>query len=599
MFDSRKYILQAIFIVIGFIYLSKLFAIQVLSSEYKHAAESNIIMEVIEYPYRGLIYERNGKYLVVNEPEFDLLVIPNNVQPMDTSVFCLLVGITKKEFDEKLLSAKKYSYVKSSVFQKQISMEEYGKIQDFLVDYPGFEIRARTIRSYPDSILSHSLGYIAEINRPELEKDVDKYYHLGDYIGKNGLELFYEGTMRGKRGKKFKIKNVNGVEKGDFENGKFNTLAVPGLDLYTTIDAGLQKYAEKLLDGKVGSVVAIEPRTGEILAMVSSPFYDPNILTGRNFGNNFAELQADTLIPLFNRPIMAMYPPGSIFKIIQALIGLEQGVIDPDELIYIDGMLIGDHAPPGLYDLHEAIKQSSNNYFYKVFRKIINHNVDSNTYIDSRIGLEKWQKMLMNFGLGAPLRIDLPNEKGGQIPGVAYYNKIYGEGRWKFSTIASLSIGQGEILLSPLQMANLATIIANRGYFYTPHLVRGIGGESGPLEAFTVRHDTGISTGYYDIVINAMEDALKSTAWRAVIPDVAICGKTGTAENPHGEDHSVFMAFAPKNDPKIAISVYVENAGWGGRAAASTASLIIEKYLKGEITRPWLEEFVLKGEFIY
>ncbi len=599
MFDSRKYILQAIFIVIGFVFLSKLFVIQVLSSEYKDAAESNIIMEVIEYPYRGLIYDRNGKYLVINEPEFDLLVIPNNVQSMDTSAFCRLIGITREEFEEKLLSAKKYSYVKTSVFQKQIPLEEYGRIQDFLVDYPGFEIRARTIRSYPDSILSHPLGYIAEINRPELENDEDKYYHQGDYIGKSGLELYYEASMRGQRGKKFKIKNVSGVEKGDFENGKFDTLAVPGFDLFTTIDAGLQKYAEKLLEGKVGSVVAIEPRTGEILAMVSSPFYDPNILTGRNFGNNFAELQADTLVPLFNRPIMAMYPPGSIFKIVQALVGLEQGVIDPDELIYIDGTLIGDHAPPGLYDLHEAIKQSSNNYFFKTFRKIINHNIDPNTYTDSRIGLEKWQKMVMNFGLGAPLGIDLPNEKGGQIPGAAYYNKIYGEGRWKFSTIASLSIGQGEMLLSPLQMANLATIIANRGGFYTPHFGREIGEESGTLAAFTVKHDVGISTEYYDIVINAMEDALKNTAWRAVIPDITICGKTGTAENPHGEDHSVFMAFAPKDEPEIAISVYVENAGWGGRAAASTASLLIEKYLKGEITRPWLEEFVLKGEFIY
>ncbi len=363
MFDSRKYILQAIFIVIGFVFLSKLFVIQVLSSEYKDAAESNIIMEVIEYPYRGLIYDRNGKYLVINEPEFDLLVIPNNVQSMDTSAFCRLIGITREEFEEKLLSAKKYSYVKTSVFQKQIPLEEYGRIQDFLVDYPGFEIRARTIRSYPDSILSHPLGYIAEINRPELENDEDKYYHQGDYIGKSGLELYYEASMRGQRGKKFKIKNVSGVEKGDFENGKFDTLAVPGFDLFTTIDAGLQKYAEKLLEGKVGSVVAIEPRTGEILAMVSSPFYDPNILTGRNFGNNFAELQADTLVPLFNRPIMAMYPPGSIFKIVQALVGLEQGVIDPDELIYIDGTLIGDHAPPGLYDLHEAIKQSSNNSY--------------------------------------------------------------------------------------------------------------------------------------------------------------------------------------------------------------------------------------------
>jgi len=599
MFDSRRYILQAIFIVTGFIFLSKLFAIQVLSSEYKDAAESNIIMEIIEYPYRGLVYDRNQEFVVVNEPEFDLLVVPKNVHVTDTLAFCNLLEISLEEYKRNLTTAREYSYVKASIFLKQISLEEYGKVQDFLVDYPGFEVRARTVRSYPESALANALGYIAEINRTELESDQENYYHQGDYIGKSGLELFYEYYLRGKRGKKFKIKNVNGVPKGDFENGKFDTLAVPGLDLYTTIDTDLQIFAEKLMKGKVGSVVAIEPGSGEILAMVSSPFYDPNILKGRKFGSNFALLQADTLIPLFNRPIMAMYPPGSIFKTVQALIGLEQGVIDPNELIYIDGTLIGDHAPPGLYDLHEAIKQSSNNYFFKAFRKIINHNVDPNTYIDSRIGLEKWKRMLMNFGLGNTLGIDIPNEIGGQIPGVEYYDKIYGEARWKFSTIASLSIGQGEMLLSPLQMANIACIMANRGYYYTPHFVNGIGERNGPLDPYKVKHDVGISPEHFDLVINAMEDALKNTAWRAVIPDITVCGKTGTAENPHGEDHSVFMAFAPKDDPKIAISVYVENAGWGGRAAASTASLLVEKYLKGEHSKPWLEDYILKGEFIY
>jgi penicillin-binding protein 2 len=309
-------------------------------------------------------------------------------------------------------------------------------------------------------------------------------------------------------------------------------------------------------------------------------------------------MQSDTLVPLFNRPVMAMYPPGSIFKTVQALIALEQGVVDPNELIYVDNTLIGDHAPPGLYDLHDAIKFSSNNYFFKTFRKIINHDLDPNTYIDSRMGLERWQEMVMGFGLGTPLGIDIPNEKGGQIPGADYYNRVYGENRWKFSTIASLSIGQGEMLLSPLQMANIAAIMANRGYYYTPHIVKSIGDSNQPLEQFQIRNEVGISPEHYDIIINAMEDALKGTAWRAVIPDVTICGKTGTVENPHGEDHSVFMAFAPKENPQIAISVYVENSGWGGRAAATTASLVVEKYLKGEVSRIWLEDYVLKGEFL-
>jgi penicillin-binding protein 2 len=599
MYDSRKYIFQAIVIIIGFVFLSKLFAIQVVSSEYRDAATSNIVMEVIEYPYRGLVLDRNGEQIVVNDPEFDLYVVPKNVKVKDTATFCSLFNINQEEFIDKIKTARKYSYVKPSLFVKQIHLSEYGRIQDFLVDYPGFEIRARTTRTYPQGILANSLGYIAEISKSELEEDEENYYHQGDYIGKSGIEAYYEEELRGRRGIKFKLKNVNGIEKGDFKDGEFDTLAVPGLPLTSTIDLDLQMYAEKLLAGKVGSLVAIEPSTGEILAIVSTPFYDPNLLSGREFGNNFSALQSDTLVPLFNRPIMAMYPPGSIFKTVQALIALEQGVVDPNELIYIDNTLIGDHAPPGLYDLHEAIKYSSNNYFFKMFRKIINHKDDPNTYIDSRIGLERWQKMVMGLGLGAPLGIDIPNEKGGQIPGGDYYNRMYGENRWKFSTIASLSIGQGEMLLSPLQMANIAAIMANRGYYYTPHVVKSIGDTGQPLEEFQVRNDAGISPEHYEIVINAMEDALKGTAWRAVIPDVTICGKTGTAENPHGEDHSVFMAFAPKENPQIAISVYVENSGWGGRAAASTASLVIERYLKGEVSRTWLEEFVLKGDFLY
>jgi len=554
---------------------------------------------VVEYPYRGVIYGRDGEQIVVNSPEFDLYVVPKNVLVKDTLTFCNLLNITSEEFDMKLKAARKYSYVKPSLFVKQISLSQYGKIQDLLVDYPGFNIRARTIRHYPQSILGNALGYIAEINRSELDNDQENYYRQGDHFGKSGLELFYEKELRGRRGKKYKIKNVDGIEKGDFMDGKLDTLAIPGTEIYSTIDVELQMYAEKLLAGKVGSVVAIEPATGEVLSIVSTPFYNPNLLTGREFSKNFAELQSDSLVPLFNRPIMAMYPPGSIFKTVQALIGLEQGVIDPDELIYIDNTLIGDHAPPGLYDLHEAIKLSSNNYFFKTFRKIINHNVDPNTFIDSRYGVENWQKMVMNFGLGKPLGIDIPNEKGGQIPGLSVYDNIYGENRWKFSNIASLSIGQGEMLLSPLQMTNIACIMANRGYYYTPHLVKAIGDEANPLPQFQQRRNAGISEEHFTVVIDAMEDALRGTAWRAVIPDITICGKTGTVENPHGEDHSVFMAFAPKDNPQIAISVYVENSGWGGRAAASTASLLIEKYLKGKVSRQWLEDYVLKGEFLY
>ena len=596
--NSRKNIIQGFLILTGLVFLIKLFYLQVVDSTYAKVAENNIILTVIEYPYRGLIYDRNKNLLVYNSPQYDIEVIPNEVSVTDTSAFCHVFGITKKEFISKIDRAKGYSYVKPSIFIKQVTNLEFASLQNHIIDYPGFQIRARTVRAYTEPVLANSLGFIGEINKKELEQDTLGYYKQGDYIGKSGIESSYEQYLRGKRGVRYKIKNVRGVEKGSFENGKFDTLAVAGEILYSTIDLDLQLYAEKLLEGKVGSIVAIEPSSGEILTMVSRPSYDPGYFTGRKFSEKFAEVASDTSKPLFNRPIMAMYSPGSIFKTLQALIGLQEKVIDPNESIYLDGSLIGDHAPPGYYDLNKAIKISSNNYFFTAFRKIINQKLDENTFIDSRIGLDKWKNHVVNFGLGHPLGVDIPNEKGGLIPGSDYYDNIYSRNRWKFSTIASLSIGQGEMLFSPLQMANLATILANRGYFYTPHIIKEIEGRPGYNKNFLTKRDSGIDSVHFPLVIDAMEEALHGTAWRAIIPGIAICGKTGTVENPHGEDHSVFMAFAPKDDPKIAISVYVENSGWGGRAAASTASLVIEKYLKGEISKKWLEDYVLKGDFL-
>jgi len=596
--DHRKYVIQGFFILIGLIFLIKLFYIQVTDSTYAKAAENNIILPVIEYPYRGLIYDRNKKLMVYNTPQYDIEVVPNEVNVTDTLAFCQVFGITKEEFESKIDQAKAYSYVKPSIFIKQITNLEFAALQNHIIDYPGFQIRARTVRAYTEPVLANAFGFIGEISKDELERDTLGYYKQGDHIGKSGIESSYEQYLRGKRGIKYKIKNVRGVEKGSFQNGKFDTLAVAGENLFSTIDLDLQLYAEKLLNGKVGSIVAIEPSSGEILTIVSRPSYDPGYFTGRKFSEKFAEVASDTSKPLFNRPIMAMYPPGSTFKTLQALIGLQEKVLNPDESIYLDGSLIGDHAPPGYYDLSKAIKISSNNYFFRAFRRIINQNLDDNTFIDSRLGLDEWRKYLENFGLGQPLGIDIPNEKGGFIPGSDYYDNLYGRNRWKFSTIASLSIGQGEMLLNPIQMANLAVILANRGYFYSPHIIRDIEGLPGHNPAYSIKRDSGIDSAHFPLVIDAMEEALRGTAWRAIIPGISICGKTGTAENPHGEDHSVFMAFAPKDHPEIAISVYVENSGWGGRAAASTASLVIEKYLKGEISKKWLEDYVLKGDFL-
>ena len=383
-------------------------------------------------------------------------------------------------------------------------------------------------------------------------------------------------------------------------NGKIDTVSVPGVNLTATIDLELQQYGEWLMEGLAGAVVAIEPKSGEILSIISSPSYSPGYLSGRLFSKNFAELTVDSLKPLFNRAIMSVYPPGSTFKPLQALIALQEGVITPTEQIYCSGALVGDHAPPGYYDVFKAIQKSSNNYFYIVFRRIINRGLSENTFIDSRLGLEKWDEYLYKFGLGRPVGIDIPNEKGGQIPTPQLYNSVYGENSWKWSTINSVSIGQGEINISPLQMANYVSIIANRGYYYIPHIIKEIGETSQPKEKYLEKHFVDIDSVHFKTVIDAMESVVEGgTGFRAQIPGIPVCGKTGTSQNPHGEDHSVFIAFAPKDDPKIAISVYVQNAGQGARAAASIAGLMMEKYLTREIKKVWIEDYVKRGQFIY
>jgi penicillin-binding protein 2 len=389
------------------------------------------------------------------------------------------------------------------------------------------------------------------------------------------------------------------VDKGAFKSGEFDTASVAGNNLTSTIDLDLQLYGEQLMAGKRGSVVAIEPKTGEVLAMISAPTYDPNILTGAKFGSNYMVLNSDESKPLFNRPIMAMYPPGSIFKIVQSLVGLQMGVLSPNTTYSCNRSLVACHNHPSPVNLFGAIRNSCNPYYHQAYRAMINREVSSNTFKDTEIGLNEWREKVLKFGLGGPLGLDLRNEKGGSIPSSSLYDRIYGEGRWKYSTIYSLSIGQGEMLVTPLQMANLAAIFANKGFYYSPHLIKAVNGDPTqiPLE-FQVKHEVGVDAHHFDLVQDAMAEAIFGTAARAAIKDITIAGKTGTAQNPQGEDHSVFIAFAPKEDPKIAIAVYVENAGWGGRAAASTASLMIEKYIRGEITRPDLEEYVKAGKFM-
>ena len=600
MIGVKQRVLLILVFIISLIFIFRLLHLQIFTSDFKILSEQNIVQENIIFPSRGIILDRNKKLIVANQPIYDILVIPNDIYIEDTTSFLKLFNISKDYFNKKINEAKKYSSIKPSIFYKGINKEEFNLIQQEIGKYPGFSISAKTIRQYPKKILSHTLGYVGEISSKELEKDSLNYYSPGDYVGISGIEKSYENFLRGSKGYIYKINNVKGESIGDYNDKKNDIIVKRGKDIISTLDIDLQLYIEKLLYNKIGSVVAIEPSTGEILAIASSPTYDPNKLTGRLYSDNFKFLQKDTLKPLFNRSISAVYPPGSMFKLIQALIALEEEVIDPNYKYFINNTTIGDLAPSGFYDLKKAIVLSSNNYFYRLFRKIINQNIDKNTYIDSRIGLDAWNDYVSKFGLGSRINFELYSEAKGFLPDKNYFNNLYGRNRWKFSNIYSLSIGQGELLVSPIQMANLAAIIANRGKYITPHIIKSVQKDSiNFLKEKNKPIETFIKKEYYEYVIDAMEEVVSSgSARRAYTKNIKICGKTSTVENPHGYDHSGFIGFAPKNEPKIAIAAYIENAGWGGRAAASISSLAIEYYLNKEINRKWLESYVLKGEFI-
>ena len=598
--NNRRPVILIIFIVlIGLVLLVKLFMIQVADDSFLRRAERNAIQRIVDHPYRGLIYDRNNELMVFNNPVFDLMVIPKEFNVQDTAKFCELFGIEKEHLITNYNAAKNYSWVKPSSLIKQISNEDFARIQDYLIDYPGLFVMTRSVRAYPQSSAANALGYIGEINANQLERDTINYYTQGDYIGLSGMESYYEPELRGRKGVQYKMVNVRGVDKGSFKNGDLDTASIAGKNIQSTIDLDLQVYGEMLMAGKRGSVVAIEPKTGEILSMISAPTYDPNLLAGSKFGENYMEMNSDESKPLFNRPIMATYPPGSIFKVVQSLIGLQDGILTENTTYTCNQSLVKCHNHPSPTDLFGAIRNSCNPYYHQAFRQMINREESSNTYKDTQLGLERWQESVMKFGLGNKLGIDLYGEKGGDVPGSSLYDRIYGEGRWKYSTIYSLSIGQGELLVTPLQMANLVSIFANKGYYYVPHLMKSIEGDSSKIpEKFRTKMEVGVDAHHFDLIQDAMVQALYGTASRALMKDITIAGKTGTAQNPHGEDHSVFIAFAPKEDPKIALAVYVENAGWGGRAAASISSLMIEKYLKGEVARKDLEEYVLIGKFM-
>jgi penicillin-binding protein 2 len=611
MTESRKWVVLGFFFATGLIFLIRLFAIQVLDTEYKIAADDNSIKKIIVHPHRGIIYDRKGVVLVTNTPVYDLMVIPAQMKlkPNKIKSLCELLGITETEFQKNWEKAKRESPHQPYPLIRQLSKQDYARVQDRLMDYPAFYIATRTVRNYPHQSLAHVLGYVAEISEKSLAKDSSKYYQLGDYVGFSGIEAFYEKELRGRKGIKNLFVDAKGREKGTYKGGKYDVTSQTGEDLHTSIDFELQKYGEQLLQNKAGSVVAIDPKTGEILAMISAPYYDPNVLTGRDFQRNYGNLLMDEFKPLFNRTISAYYPPGSTFKTVQLLIGKQEQVINDQSVFACNKGLVKCHWHPTC-DLHRSIQHSCNPYYWNVYRRIIHQNkirqiADSITTVDKdgkiADGYAVWKKYMDAFHIGIPTGVDLVNEKKGYVPPISLYDKRYGENRWNFSNIYSLGIGQGEIGLLPIQLANIAAMIANRGYYYTPHIVSGIGKDKKIHPEYTKRHQLPIDKAHFDVLIDGMQDALinGTVAPMFNVPELKMCGKTGTAQNPHGKDHSVFIGFAPKDDPKIVIAVYVENAGFGGEVSAPVGMLMMEKFIKGKASKEWLEKMIIEKQLLF
>ena len=596
---KRQYVVIGVFAVVGVVYLMKLFSLQVLDREWRNSADNNVLRYVTQYPARGKIFDRNGQLLVYNEAVYDLMVVPGEVKGMDTLDFCRLLNISRETYEERFTKAKQYSRIKASVFMGQISKEDYAHIAEILYRFPGFYFQMRTLRHYPNAIAAHTLGDIGEVSKAEI--DADPYYKMGDYIGKSGVERFYEKELRGKKGLKVVMVDVHNREKGSYLNGALDSLPVPGKDIYLGLDAELQAYGEKLMHGKIGSIVAIEPKTGQILAFVTSPSYDPNLLVGRVRGENYMKLLTDPSKPLLNRAINGTYPPGSTFKMVNGMIALQSGSIVPATQFHCNGPgsspIKCTHFHGSSPDLANAIENSCNPYFYEAFKATINNP----KFGGIKKGFDYWVQMANNLGLGHPFDTDIPYEKSGNIPTVKYYDDKY-LGIWNSLTIRSLGIGQGEILVTPLQLANIAVIVANEGYYYPPHLIRAFGDSTAVPEKMTTRVETGIEARHCKVIKAGMKSVFEGahgTARGSKIPGISAGGKTGTAQNPHGDNHSIFIAFAPVEDPKIALSIIIENGGYGSTWAAPIASLMMEKYIKGYTDRPAVEDRMMNGVINY
>lgn len=595
--SKRSYVIIAIFAVIVLVYLVKLFRLQVLDSNYKLSATRNVLREVVQYPARGLVYDRNGELLVYNKAAYDLLITPREVSEFDTTLLCSILEITKEDLEERINKAKNYSTYKSSILVKQIPPETYALLQEKLYKFSGFHTQSRTLREYAYPAAAHVLGYVGEVTQGDINDD--NYYGMGDYIGVSGIENSYEENLRGTKGIKKYLVDVHNRIKGSYLGGRENVPAEIGSNITSSLDIELQLYAEKLMENKKGSVVAIEPATGEILTLASAPSYNPSMLVGRVRGKNYASLIADTLRPFFNRALLAKYPPGSTFKVLNALVALQEETINTNTRFSCSGpaslpiRCTHNHVTP--LNVVWAIKESCNPFLWNTFKSIINKPGIADE------GYNLWRNHVLQFGMGRKLETDLTIENKGFVPEESYYNRFYGEHRWNALTVRSLAIGQGELGVTPLQLANYAAIVANRGYYHSPHAIKNIVG--GTIdERFKIKNYVGIDTAHFKPVIKGMQMVVEETNASVFmrIPEISMCGKTGTAENPHGEDHSIFMAFAPKDDPQIAISVYVENSGYGAVWAAPIASLLVEKYLTDSIadSRKWVETRMLEADLL-
>jgi len=598
-YHSRSRIILIIFLGIGLVFLLRLFYIQIIDPNYKIFAENNSIRREVIFPPRGIIYDRKGKIMVRNETFYDVMVVPAKTENFDTSILCKTLELDEVEFKlnfQKLLGGNKFL---PAAVVRQITQTQYGKFQERLFDFRGFFIQPRMARTYPIASASHLIGYLGEVNDDDIA--ANDYYKLGDFTGKSGLEKSYEKELRGTKGERKILVDVLNREQGRYLNGEQDVNSVAGKDLHTGIDLEFQQYAEKLMAGKRGSVVAIEPSTGEIIALVSTPDYDLNVLQGRNRAKNYRRLLLDPDKPLFNRAISAMYPPGSTLKPVEAILGLNDGIITKETVFNCPGgyrisasHTVGCHSP-GSFNLHNGLKMSCNTYYCNVFKLM----VDQGIYKNSAKGLDHWGDGLKLFGLGVKTGIDIPNERKGILPSSKLYNKYYGENRWHSSTIISLGIGQAEISITPLQLAIEAATIANRGYYIEPHIVNGVGIKDSVNKLPIKKISTGIPIEYFDFTAYAMQDVVEhGTAYFAKIPGIHFAGKTGTAENPHGDDHSIFIAFAPVDTPKIAFAIVIENAGFGGTWAAPMGSLLVEKYLTGKVIRPQWEQWILSNQYI-